>query len=147
MEALRTPKHVAEFSGEGCKLRRVAPVGREREDRALNGESDAADEELGAVSERGAGIGEAGKRVGGPGGLDRGSECGGQSGATRGRGSVRLPAERWDGPRPAEPSSARRSAAERGEASGAGWSSVRSSRTRRPDTQPRSAQRQAWLAS
>jgi len=82
-----TPKHVAEFSGEGCKLRRVTPVGREREDRALNGEGDAADEELCAVSERGACIGEAGKRVSGP-GLDRGSECGGQSGATRGRGPV-----------------------------------------------------------
>ncbi len=92
-----TLKHVAEFSGEGCKLRRVAPVGREREDWALNGEGDAANEELGAVSERGACIGEAGKRVGGPGGLDRGSECGGQSGVTRGRGPVRLPAERWDG--------------------------------------------------
>ncbi len=49
----RAPEHVPEFSGEGCKLRGVAPpVGREREDRALNGEGDAADEVLCAVSER-----------------------------------------------------------------------------------------------
>ncbi len=86
----KTPKHVAEFSSNGCKLWRVAPVGREREVRALNREGDAADEELGAISERGACIGEAGKRVCGPGGFDRGSECGSQSGATltRGRGPV-----------------------------------------------------------
>ena len=36
----RAAEHVAKFSGEGCKFRGVAPVGREREDRALNGEGD-----------------------------------------------------------------------------------------------------------
>ena len=93
----RTPKHVAKFSGDLCKLRGVAPVGREREGRALNGEVDAADEQLGAVGERSACISEAGKRVGGPGGLDRCGERGGQGGVTRGRGPLRRPAERWDG--------------------------------------------------
>ena len=91
------PKHVAKFSGERCKLRGVAPVGREREGRALNCEGDAADEELGAVGERSACISEAGMRVGGPGGLDRGGERGGQGGATRDWGPLLRPAERWDG--------------------------------------------------
>jgi hypothetical protein len=67
---------VAVLGGERGEVGGVAVVGRQAEGRTLCCEADAANEELSAVGERGAGVGEASKRVVRPCGRGRGGERG-----------------------------------------------------------------------
>ena len=53
-------KHVGVLTGQGGEVGGIAVGGRQRECRPVGGERDAADEQLRAVGERGADVGEAG---------------------------------------------------------------------------------------
>jgi hypothetical protein len=55
----RASEHVAKFRCEGCELRGVTTIGRQREGWTLDGEGNAADEELRAIGERSTGISKA----------------------------------------------------------------------------------------
>ena len=147
----RVRKYVGVLASQRYEVRGISVVDRQRERRPVGSEGDAADEKLRAqraVGERRAGIGKAGQRVLGPYGRGRRGEHGlrGRSGGAPPGGAPKSrAAERRDPTEAARPTvlrSARASAGERRLADEAATSRVRSTRTRWPDVQPRSAQRQ-----
>jgi hypothetical protein len=87
----RVRKDIAVFSGPRGAVGRIAVFRWQTECCSLRCKGD----ELRAVGERGAGVGEARQRVVCPSGLSRSSECGECGWAAGGGGPQRWAAERW----------------------------------------------------